>query len=89
MNHLLERLGRIRGPAALDRDHLVGDHPGGGPLAASQKWGGTYVNNYTVSGSDSEGLNLLTDVPAAGRDRRADRLPRPERHGRGPADRRQ
>ncbi len=25
----------------------------GGVLGASQTWGGTYVNNYTVSGTDS------------------------------------
>jgi RND superfamily putative drug exporter len=40
----------------------------GGVVAASQAWGGTYVNNYTVSGTDSAtGLNRLnSDFPQQG-----------------------
>ena len=40
----------------------------GGVLGASRAWGGTYVNNYTVSGSDSAlGLDRLnSDFPQQG-----------------------
>jgi RND superfamily putative drug exporter len=67
MNHLLERLG-----AFAVRRHWIVIITWviilGAALAASQKWGGTYVNNYTVSGTDSaNGLNRLNaDFPQQG-----------------------
>ena len=62
MNQLLERLG---GFAA--RRHWIIIIAWviilGGLLGARHAFGGEFVNNYTVSGSDSEaGLNLLTDT---------------------------
>ena len=62
MNQLLERLG---GFAA--RRHWIIIIAWviilGGLLGARHEFGGQFINNYTVSGSDSEaGLNLLTDT---------------------------
>ena len=49
----------------------------GGLLPARHAYGGEYVNNYKVSGSDSDdGRRGEQHVPAAGRLLRADRLPR-------------
>ncbi|HEY1642304.1 MAG TPA: MMPL family transporter [Streptosporangiaceae bacterium] len=67
MNHLLERLGAF----AVRRHWIVIISWViilGVALGASQKWGGTYVNNYTVSGTDSaNGLNRLNaDYPSQG-----------------------
>ncbi|HEU5420522.1 MAG TPA: MMPL family transporter [Streptosporangiaceae bacterium] len=67
MNHLLERLGAL----AVRRHWIVIISWViilGALLATSQKWGGTYVNNYTVSGTDSaSGLNRLNaDFPQQG-----------------------
>jgi putative drug exporter of the RND superfamily len=67
MNGLLERLG-----AFAARRHWIVIISWvivlGALLATSQKWGGTYVNNYTVSGTDSaNGLNRLNaDFPQQG-----------------------
>ena len=59
MNQLLERLG-----AFCARRHWIIIVAWlvilGGLLGANQKWGGDYVNNYTVSGTDSaSGQNRL------------------------------
>jgi putative drug exporter of the RND superfamily len=67
MNRLLERLGAF----AVRRHWIVIISWViilGALLATSQKWGGTYVNNYTVSGTDSaNGLNRLNaDFPQQG-----------------------
>jgi RND superfamily putative drug exporter len=67
MNQLLERLGAF----AVRRHWIViiaWVIVLGALLGASQKWGGTYVNNYTVSGTDSaNGLNRLNaDFPQQG-----------------------
>jgi RND superfamily putative drug exporter len=67
MNQLLERLGAF----AVRRRWIV--IVGwviilGALLGANQKWGGTYVNNYTVSGTESaNGLDRLnSDFPQQG-----------------------
>ena len=62
MNGVLEGLGEIAATA------LVGFIVGwvvilGGLVGANHVWGGAYVNNYTVSGSDSPaGLNVLNSA---------------------------
>ena len=87
MNSLLERLG---GFAA--RRHWIVIIGWliilGGLLGARQAFGGEFVNNYTVSGSDSTaGLNVLSDTfPQQGGYRRPGGLPCPQRHGHRAAD---
>ena len=82
MNSLLERLG---GFAA--RRHWIVIIAWlvilGGTLWARQAFGGEFVNNYTVSGSGSAlGLDRAEPgLPAAGRIRGPDRLPRQDRQG--------
>jgi len=62
VNLLLERLG-----AFASRRYLIVIVGWliilGGLLAAKHAWGGDYINNYTVSGSESQnGLNVLNDT---------------------------
>ena len=61
MNHLLERVASF----AARRHWLIIVAwliILGGLVGANQVWGGTYVNNYNVSGTDSDnGLNRLNN----------------------------
>ena len=81
MNALLERLGIWAAPAALVGHRRLGAHPGRAARSAGTAFGGEFVNDYSVPGSQSQqrARRAAKRLPGRQRLRRPDRLPRRHR----------